>query len=138
MAEDGGNHGFELALDRSVEAVFQSYAEGFDDFDADRILACFAFPATIWQGNVFTDAEDLAENVDALLDVFEREEIVRSSYSVLETVLSGPAAFVTLAWRQDREDGEAALEFTCHYTLHREHWDTDEPGDWRIVLAVNE
>ncbi|MEX6506123.1 hypothetical protein [Jiella sp. M17.18] len=139
MAEDGG--GFTIALDPAVDAVFRSYAEGFDDFDTDRIVDCFAFPATIWQagrGNVFTDAEDLAENVDALLDVFEREEIVRSSYDVLQAVLSGPAAFVTLAWRQEREDGEAALEFTCHYTLHREHWDTEEPGDWRIVLAINE
>ncbi|MCB8840573.1 hypothetical protein [Aurantimonas sp. VKM B-3413] len=141
MAEDGTAGGFEPVLDAALAAVFTDYAEGFDDFDAARILDCFAFPATIWQmgkGNVFLDAEELGENVEALLAVFEREEIVRSTYRVRSAATAGAAAFVTLDWRQEREGGDAALEFTCHYTLIRQVAGEGEPGDWLIALAVND
>ncbi|MCQ8782320.1 DUF4440 domain-containing protein [Mangrovibrevibacter kandeliae] len=123
-------------LPSEIEALFERYAEGFDDFDADAIADCFAFPVTIWQsgrGNVFMDRDELLENIHALLSVFESEEIVHSAFEAKSTALTGEAAFVALAWRQEREDGEAALEFTCRYTLLRE-----PGGDWRLALLVND
>ncbi|WP_427025055.1 nuclear transport factor 2 family protein [Aureimonas ureilytica] len=121
----------------AIESLFTAYAAGFDDFDAEAIIACFQFPVTIWQsgrGNVFDDEDELAENVEALLAVFEREEIVQSRFEIVEAAGDGGAAFAVLDWRQEREDGEAALEFRCRYALVR-----DETGrGWRIALAVND
>lgn len=124
------------AHDPAITELFQAYAEGFDDFDAQSIADCFAFPVTIWQsgrGNVFADRDELLENIEALLAVFEREEIVRSDFDVLEANTDGVASYAVLQWRQEREDGEAALEFACRYTLVR-----SEDAPWRIALAVND
>ncbi len=121
----------------AIERLFDAYAAGFDDFDADAILDCFQFPVTIWQsgrGNVFNDEEELAENVEALLAVFEREEIVQSRFEIVEAAGDEGAAFAVLDWRQERDDGEAALEFRCRYALVRDQAGTG----WRIALAVNE
>ncbi|MCT8970772.1 hypothetical protein [Microbaculum marinisediminis] len=118
-----------------ITGLFEAYASGFDDFDAEAIADCFAYPCTIWQfgkGNVFADAEELLENVEALLDVYEREEIVHSTFEVREKILTGSAAFVTLAWRQEREDGEAALEFICHYAL------MEGPDGFAVATVFNE
>ncbi|MCE7030353.1 nuclear transport factor 2 family protein [Jiella avicenniae] len=129
----GQSLGFKLA----VESLFRAYAEGFDDFDLRRVIDCFAYPVTIWQsgkGTVFADADDLAENVEALFDVFESEEIAHSDFKVLEAQSSGNAAFVTLAWRQERGDGEVQMEFRCRYALRR----NDLSGHWLIALVINE
>lgn len=118
-----------------IAALFEDYANGYDDFDADAIADCFAFPATIWQfakGNVFADREELLENIEALLEVFDREGIVHSSFEILAKAISGPSALMTLSWRQEREDGDPALAFICHYCLLR-----SEEG-WRIGMIVNE
>ncbi|WP_436642341.1 hypothetical protein [Microbaculum sp. FT89] len=118
-----------------ITGLFEAYASGFDDFDAEAIADCFAYPCTIWQfgkGNVFADREELLENVEALLDVYEREEIVHSTFEVQEKILTGSAAFVTLAWRQEREDGEAALEFICHYAL------MEGPDGFAVTTVFNE
>ncbi|MFD2239174.1 DUF4440 domain-containing protein [Aureimonas populi] len=126
-----------LPDDAELTALFTAYAEGFDDFDAESIADCFAFPSTIWQsgkGHVFQDRDEILENVEALLAVFEREEIVHSSFEILDVAQEGAGAFVVLEWRQEREDGEAALEFTCRYALVRSEAD---PA-WRIALAVND
>ncbi|ALN71490.1 nuclear transport factor 2 family protein [Aureimonas sp. AU20] len=132
--------GFETEVseaEAAIESLFEAYAAGFDDFDVDSIIACFQFPVTIWQsgrGNVFDDEEELAENVEALLAVFEREEIVQSRFEIIEAAGDDGAAFAVLDWRQERDDGDAALEFRCRYALVR-----DEAGKgWRIALAVND
>ncbi|MBO0906322.1 hypothetical protein [Jiella sonneratiae] len=125
--------GFRMA----VEDLFARYAEGFGDFDLNAVLDCFAYPVTIWQlgkGTVFADAEELAENVEALFDVFESEEIVRSEFAILDASASGNAAFVALSWTQERADGDPAMEFTCRYALRR----NDLSGQWLIALVVNE
>lgn len=129
----GGSLGLKLA----VESLFRGYAEGFDDFDLPKVLDCFAYPVTIWQlgkGTVFADSGELAENVEALFDVFESEEITHSDFSVLEARSSGNAAFVALEWRQERSDGEPAMEFRCRYALRR----NDLSGHWLIALVINE
>ncbi len=129
----GASLGFKLA----IESLFRSYAEGFDDLDLPRVLDCFAYPVTIWQlgkGTVFADADELAENVDALFEVFESEEISHSDFTVLEATSSGNAAFVALDWRQERSDGEVAMEFRCRYALRR----NDLSGHWLIALVINE
>ena len=131
--QPGQSLGFKLAL----ESLFRAYAEGFDDFDLPKVLDCFAYPVTIWQlgkGTVFADANEFAENVEALFEVFESEEIARSDFSVLEAHSSGNAAFVALAWRQERSDGEMATEFRCRYALRR----NDLSGHWLIALVINE
>ncbi len=140
FADQGGISDIETEIsdaEAAIESLFEAYAAGFDDFDAEAILACFQFPVTIWQsgrGNVFNDEEELAENVDALLAVFEREEIVQSRFDIVEAAGDDGAAFAVLDWRQERDDGEAALEFRCRYALVR-----DETGTaWRIALAVTE
>ncbi|TFF17669.1 hypothetical protein E3C22_23720 [Jiella endophytica] len=131
--QQGRPSGFRLAIER----LFQSYVEGFDDFDVDRVLDCFAYPVTIWQlgkGTVFADAGELAENVEALFDVFENEEIAHSEFRVIEASSCGNAAFVALSWKQERKDGEVAMEFDCRYALRR----NDLSGEWLIALAINE
>ena len=129
----GKSLGFKLA----VESLLRGYAEGFDDFELRKVLDCFAYPVTIWQlgkGTVFADADELAENVEALFEMFESEDIVRSDLSVIEAHSSGNAAFVTLTWRQERSDGEVAMEFRCRYALRR----NDLSGHWLIALVINE
>jgi hypothetical protein len=157
-ANDGG---FRAArpLEPDLAALFEAYAGGFDDFDEEAVAACFAYPTTIWQngrGNVFNDAEELIENIEALFDVFEAEEIVRSTFTVTDWRAAGDSAWAVLFWRQEREDGEVALAFECRYAMIRgaedaaERDDADADADvdgetlarapgtgaWRIVLAM--
>jgi hypothetical protein len=118
-----------------ILALFQDYANGFNDFDAEAVADCFAYPVTIWQlgkGNVFADREELLENIAALLDVLAHEEVVHSEFEILNCSISGPTAQATLSWRQVREDGDPALAFICHYMLVRNH------DDLLIALVVNE
>jgi ketosteroid isomerase-like protein len=118
-----------------ITDLFTTYAAGFDDFDAEAVAACYAYPCTIWQfgrGNVFADSDELLENITALLGVYEREEIVHSTFDRIETMLNGSVGFVTLEWRQEREDGEVALAFICHYAL------IERPDGWVIATVFNE
>ena len=118
-----------------IRKLFAAYGAGFDDSDAEAITDLFAWPATIWQfgeGHIFEDAEELAENVEALMDIFDEAGIVVTTPDLRELRLAGAAAFATVAWRQDDESGEALHEFTCHYML------VNQDGEWRIVAVVNE
>ena len=119
----------------AIAALFEDYRAGFNDFDAETILDCFAFPATIWQfgkGYVFQDEEELAENIDMLLAAVDKEGVTYSEYATVACHISGTAALVTLDWNQQGEDGDTVLAFTCHYHLIR---DDDE---WLISTIVNE
>jgi uncharacterized protein (TIGR02246 family) len=118
-----------------IRALFAAYGAAFDDADAEAVTDLFAWPATIWQlgeGHVFEDADDLAENVEALMDVFEEAAIVVTTPDVRDLRIAGPTAFATVAWRQENAAGEALHEFTCHYML------LEQDGDWRIATVVNE
>ncbi|MEJ8572552.1 nuclear transport factor 2 family protein [Microbaculum marinum] len=118
-----------------ITTLFEEYAAGFDDFDAEAVADCFAYPCTIWQlgaGNVFLDREELLENIEALLAVYDTEEIVHSTFEVKSLVAAGATAFANLSWRQEREDGEAAMEFACRYAL------IDGHEGWRIATVFNE
>lgn len=115
--------------------LFDDYASAYDDYDAEALADCFAYPCTIWQlgkGNVFSDEEELLENIEALLQVLEREEIVATRYEILHQGVSGDTAYATVKWDQQRSDGETALEFVCHYLL------ICEDGDWVIATIVND
>jgi len=118
-----------------ITALFEEYAAGFDDFDAEAVADCFAYPCTIWQfgrGNVFADREELLENIEALLGVYEREDIVHSTFEVAALNAAEGAALASLTWSQEREDGEVALAFGCRYAL------MDGPDGWRIATVFNE
>jgi ketosteroid isomerase-like protein len=118
-----------------IRELFAAYGAGFDDAEAEAITDLFAWPATIWQfgeGHVFEDAEDLAENVEALMDVFDEAGIVVTTPELRELRQAGAAAFATVAWRQEDDAGEALHEFTCHYML------VNQDGAWRIATVVNE
>jgi hypothetical protein len=126
-----------VAVPQAVQSVLDAYAAGFDDFDAEAVADCFAYPATLWQGgrgNVFDDAEDLIENIEALLDIFEREEIVHSSFRIKDAAFGKDSGTALLSWRQERADGDAALEFTCRYLFVRD----GEDGSWRIATTVTD
>ena len=120
--------------DVAIRRLFSDYAEALDDADAEAVTDLFIFPATIWQlgdGHVFEDPEDLAENVEALIDVFNEAGIVLSVPEVLSVETHGAGGFASVAWRQESETGEALHEFTCQYLLIR-------GGDgWRIATVVN-
>ena len=123
------------ALEDGIAGLFDDYLTGFNDSDADALIDCFHLPATIWQmdkGYVFDDEEDLAENIEALLDALDKENISFSEFSVVSAHISGTTALVTLDWHQESADGESVFEFTCHYHLI---FDGD---DWRIAMIVNE
>jgi ketosteroid isomerase-like protein len=125
----------ERDAESEIRALFTAYAAGFDDADAEAVTALFAYPATIWQlgeGHVFENADDLAENVEALIDVFEEAGIVVTRVEVREVRVAGSAAFASVDWRQEDASGEALHEFTCRYMLlHRD-------DAWRIATVVNE
>jgi ketosteroid isomerase-like protein len=118
-----------------IRDLFAAYAAGFDDADAAAVTNLFAWPATIWQlgeGHVFEDSDELAENVDLLIDVFDEAGIVLTTPDVRDIRVAGATAFASVAWRQEDEAGEALHEFTCQYLLlHRD-------GAWRIATVVNE
>ncbi|WP_062226568.1 DUF4440 domain-containing protein [Aureimonas frigidaquae] len=129
--------GGSITVPADVQSVLDAYAAGFDDFDAEAVAECFAYPATLWQGgrgNVFDDEEDLIENVEALLDIFEREEIVHSTFRIEDAAFGQDSGAALLSWRQERADGEAALEFTCRYLFIRD----GEDGAWRIATTVTD
>jgi ketosteroid isomerase-like protein len=118
-----------------IRALFAAYGSGFDDADAEAVTKLFAWPATIWQfgkGHIFADAKELAENVEALIDVFDEAGIKSTVPEVKEVRAAGPAAFADVVWRQRDDDGELLHEFTCQYLL------VNESGGWRIATVVNE
>ncbi len=99
------------------------------------MTALFAWPATIWQfgeGHVFEDADELAENVEALIDVFDEAGIVITTPEVRDVRVAGAAAFANVVWRQEDDAGEKLHEFACSYLLLR------RGGAWRIATVVNE
>ncbi|WP_417766795.1 DUF4440 domain-containing protein [Stappia sp.] len=115
--------------------LFDDYLEAFEDFDAESVADCFAYPAVIWQfgkGNVFQDDEELLENIEKLFAALDKEGVVSSAFDVLSTHVEGDAGMATLAWVQSDADGEPVIEFTCHYHLI---YDGDT---WRIAMIVNE
>ncbi len=119
----------------AIRTLFVEYGAGFDDADAAAISDLFAWPATIWQfeeGHVFEDAEELEENVEALMDVFDAAGIVLTTPEIRELRIAGSAAFAQVDWRQENEAGEALHEFTCSYMLVARN------GEWRIATVVNE
>ena len=116
-----------LSETTGLQALFETYASGFDDYDAAAIAALFTYPVTIWQfdkGHVFETADDLMENIKVLLNAFEEAGVVSSHFAMSAETVSGSAGFATLDWHQ--EDGEGAIvhSFTCHYlvTLNAENW----------------
>lgn len=118
-----------------IRALFAAYAAAFDDADAAAVTALFAWPATIWQfgeGHVFNDDEDLEENVDALIDVFDEAGIVATDAEVQSVHVAGAAAFASVMWRQSDDSGELLHQFACRYLL------VADDGDWLIAAIVNE
>lgn len=118
-----------------ITDLFEDYRSAYDDYDAESLADCFAYPCTIWQlgkGNVFADEEELLENIEALFAVLEREEIVSTQYEIVNQSVSGDTAYASVTWRQSRADGDVALAFTCHYLLIRDE------EDWVIATIVNE
>jgi len=140
MAENASTGG----LDRSdsadqpedqIAGLFETYVTGFNDYDCQAIVDCFALPATIWQfgkGHVFSSAKALAENTDALLSALSEEKVTHSEFDVVSSHVSGSTAMITLEWRQENASNEAILEFTCHYHL------ISDGADWRIAMVINE
>jgi len=121
--------------EREIRALFTAYGSGFDDADADAVIALFAWPATIWQlgtGHVFGDEDELAENVEALIDVFDEAGIVSTGPEVKEVRVAGETAFAHVLWRQLDQSGDLLNEFVCQYLL------VHHQGEWRLATIVNE
>ena len=118
-----------------IHALFAAYGGGFDDADPDAVTVLFAWPATIWQfgeGHVFEDEDELSENVDALMDVFDEAGIVSTTPEVKEVRVAGSTGFADVIWRQVDSPGELLHEFSCQYFL------LNHGGAWRIACIVNE
>ncbi|WP_181706613.1 nuclear transport factor 2 family protein [Chthonobacter rhizosphaerae] len=117
-----------------IEALVDSYAAGINDHDVDAILDCFLYPSVIWQfgkGHVFADAEEMAENVKAVLKLYDEAGAVLSTPTITDVSVHGGTALVTVEWDQEDADGEAVFDFACHY-----HLLLDGP-EWRIAGVVN-
>ena len=124
-----------MSAENEIHALIAAYGAGFDDANPAVVTSLFAWPATIWQlgkGHVFADAEELSENVEALIDVFDEAGIKATVPEVKEVRVAGAAAFAHVLWRQMEESGDVLNEFTCQYLLVR------EDGVWRIATVVNE
>jgi hypothetical protein len=120
--------------EEAIEELFERYAEAFGDFDGEAVCAGFHFPTIIWQfdkANLFADAEELMENIEALFAVLEREDIVQSDFEILDLAVMDNSALALVEWTQSRADGEAAWTFTCSYHL------IGLDGRWGIVTIVN-
>jgi hypothetical protein len=118
-----------------IRALFAAYGAAFDDANPQAVTALFAWPATIWQfgkGHIFADAEELSENVEALIDVFDEAGIKSTIPEVREVRVAGAAAFAHVGWRQFDEASELLHEFACQYLL------VFEDRNWRIATIVNE
>lgn len=118
-----------------IRDLFAAYGSGFDDADPDAVTALFAWPATIWQfgeGHIFEDADELALNIEALMDVFHDADIVVTIPDVRDVRVAGTAAFASVNWRQEDEAGEPLHEYACQYML------VASDGAWRIATVVNE
>jgi ketosteroid isomerase-like protein len=118
-----------------IRALFSAYGAGFTDADAGAVTKLFAWPATIWQfdeRHVFGDAEELSENVEAMIDVFDEAGIAVTTPVVKEVRVFGTTAFAHVAWRQEDSAGELLHEFSCQYLL------VYEEGRWRIATIVSE
>lgn len=118
-----------------IASVFQDYADAMNDVDAEAIADLFAYPVTIWQlgkGYVFDDTEDLIENIETLLDVFEEAGVIYSEPEIGPVHVTKVAAFATISWRQQDEIGDVIHVFHCDYTLVKQH------SDWLITTVVNE
>jgi ketosteroid isomerase-like protein len=123
------------AGEAEIRTLIANYGAAFDDADSDAVTALFAWPVTIWQfgdGHVFQDAGDLAQNVEALIDVFDEAGIAISNPEVTEVRIDGAAAFATAIWTQLDGAGFLLNRFTCHYLL------IGGDGGWRIATVVNE
>jgi hypothetical protein len=119
----------------AIRALFAAYGASFTDADGEEVTKLFAWPTTIWQfgkGHVFEDADELGENVEALIDVFDEAGIKTTTPEVKEIRIAGAAAFADVIWRQRDDAGELLHEFSCQYLL------LSEEGFWRIATIVNE
>lgn len=124
----------EFDPEAEIETLIDSYAAGINDHDIDAVLDCFAYPAVIWQfgkGHVFADAEEMAENVRAVLKLYDQAGAVLSTPTITEVSVHGETAIVTVEWDQEDTDGEAVFDFACHY-----HLVLDGP-EWRIAMLTN-
>ncbi|MEP3231804.1 MAG: nuclear transport factor 2 family protein [Hyphomicrobiales bacterium] len=118
-----------------IATLFQDYADGMNDMDAEAIAELFAYPVTIWQlgkGYVFDDADDLIENIETLLDAYDKAGVTYSEPEIGPTHVTKAAAFATISWRQQDEMGDVIHAFHCDYTLVKQH------SDWLITNIVNE
>ena len=118
-----------------IATLFQDYADGMNDMDAEAIAELFAYPVTIWQlgkGYVFEDADDLIENIETLLDAYDKAGVTYSEPEIGPTHVTKAAAFATISWRQQDEMGDVIHAFHCDYTLVKQH------SDWLITNIVNE
>lgn len=124
----------EFDPETEIEALIETYAAGFDDYDGEAIAACFAYPAVIWQlgkGHVFADTQEMGENTAALLKAYEDAGIVSSAFDLITLSISGDVALATVSWEQEDAEGVVVMEYVCHYQLIR------QDGDWRIASIVN-
>ena len=120
--------------DDEIEALIEAYSAGFDDYDGEAISACFAYPAVVWQfgkGHVFADFEEMIENINAILKVYEEAGITVSSFEINDLSIQGDTALATVEWSHENDDGEVLFDFACHYHLA---FDGDT---WRIAMVVN-
>lgn len=122
--------------DAGTEDLFAAYADALNDFDAEAIVDLFAYPATVWQfgkGHVFSDRDDLLDNVDALLAAFDSAGVVTSSYTIEtnEAPIGTGSAFASVLWRQDDAEGQVIHEYRCGYLL------VPDNGDWFIASVIN-
>lgn len=118
-----------------LSELFDSYADGYEDYDTTRICDCFAFPCIVWQlgaGHVFNDKAELIENIEALLEAHREHYVTSSIYEVVSSHISGSTASVSLDWQQEDDEGEVVFDFTCHYLL------INIDGAWKIASIVNE
>lgn len=132
----------EFDPETEIEALIETYGAGFDDYDVDAVTACFVYPAVIWQmgkGHVFADAEEMAENIQALFKAYEEAGIVASAFDITTLAVDGPSALATVEWEAEDGEGVVVMDFTCQYQMlfQNDRWavasivnlDTDEEDD---------
>lgn len=118
-----------------IADLFQDYADAMNDVDAEGVADLFAYPVLIWQldqGYVFDEEEDLIENIETLLDVFEEAGVIYSEPQIGPVHVTKTAAFASVSWRQQDDIGEIIHTYRCDYTLVKNN------GKWAISMIVNE
>ena len=121
---------------KEAVSFFETYADAFAAFDADRIADQFNIPVTILSGAgtaAFIKRDQLVRNFEAVNREHRALEFHRAKLSNCRILRRYGAKMVRIGanWRFERQDGSQIYEFPFEYVLG------NYGQGWKISAAIN-